>query len=574
MESGCDLDKFIGMLHSTASMEDEILDLISSCGYVETASHRALAQVLRDVERRYGYSLLVLVYGESGTGKSFFARTVQQKFLAEAREKVRRAFMGEAFSYVTLPVYVNLMQSFSGGVSDYETIAASISNAIGVGVLSTLVTVYDMKGLEPVFRLREFLQKVGDKAGSPEFLPVLFSLMRFGGFKYFIILDELSRVVGSLSTKEDVDRFVNIVLDKVVRQWKESLGNLLLGFMLIVNVAREEALNVIREYVESGGLVAYGGSLERFEVEEISDFMPASDEAVIEWLRGANIDNLWVARVYRSIVGRYKFRFATYFLQRYILNERTKSSQEIHAEVSKRLEELLVKVLKEKFPNKQVEPYKSVGSMKCDVLMGNYCIDVKVLGTPEDVDKEAVEDLQKMGTLRDKYRLIYAVVSDRSFRPYLTHVAPNVDVVAIEVPELDRIYEALRQAEGDAMGSSSSGKACLLSAANPRSSVDFREIFLQLIADEIVVDVKNLLKKRSKGAYDLTVYASVEEDCKTLHGRTRSDWLSAKSLRNVWGKRLKKAAEVDEAVALVNEKIKGSGLRLEVKDSHVYCVEE
>jgi len=577
MRGDCTISDFVQLLEVSASMDDEILDLISKCGYVEITSHDSIRELLSEARRPGSPSLLILVYGEPGTGKSFFARTVQQELLAEARDSVRKAFENGSFSYVTLPVYVNLAKYPLGGTNDYAALVASISKIIASGILSALASVYGMMDVYPLMKVKEVWEKIKGGVEDPEFVPALVSLLRFGAFKYFIILDELSSLVGDLSREEDVDRFVRIILEGVAKQWKELLGNTLLGFMLILH-AGEDVVESVMEGVEKRGSVLRVGGVERYRWEEISmttGTLPISVEDVAKWLKVVGVDNEWVAKVYREIVARGKFRYACIFLKRYLIRGSSGTPHEVRKIISKELEWRVSEKLSKRKLGKPVKPQQVVGNLKCDILVGDSCVDIKVLGNPEDVVKEIGDDLQRIGSEAGKYRLFYVVVSSKPSRPSLANFPSYVSVVVVGVPGLEEIYEALKQTDEDIKIGDASQKAQLLSAMSLVSSIDLKGIFLDLLAEKVADMVENAVRGEWKGEYDYSLYAAVVEDCGELDGKSRSDWRKrSKSLRKALGRGLKSAEDVDVAVQRANDMLKGSGLRLEVRGSHVYCLEE
>ncbi|UNQ73708.1 ATP-binding protein [Infirmifilum sp. NZ] len=585
-ERRCDAEKLLELLRLTASEQDLQLGALADCGYVLTTSHLKVRELIREAESGFGPKPLILVYGEAGTGKSFLARSTQLELLTEAKSKIERRKRGECTGPVILPVYVNLAKIRVENAGDQAYLISKVSEAIESETLNALARVFtDSVDFDQLRRLTNLLHEVKSHiTHNPALLPAFFSLLRLGELSYFIILDELTSVVGDIDSKEGFERLKAVVFDGVVRQWRESLGDILAGFMVILHLYSKGSLEILRDHIE-GKITAYAGGLERFRLEEIGmdNIMPVSDEAVINWLGGAGISNQWVAWTYREIVSNHKFRFGSMFLEWYLKLRRGRGTAQslagLHQEASRRLEGMIAEALAEELRNrgfsKPVKSQHAVGNLRCDIFVDDVCIDVKVKGDPSTVAKEAYEDWVRLGRDAQRYRLVYAVVSDQAVQLSLKEI-PGAVVVPVEVPELDTIYEALVLAEKSVKGEEASRSTPrLIPLLAPRPEVDFQKLFLRRVANVAAARIAELItQKPSAVSYDVTVYNLVKEDCRKLNGRSRTDWKNAPSLKKVFGKQLRYAQDVDKAVEEVNKRIAGSGLKLVVTGTSVRCMEE
>ncbi|QOJ78835.1 hypothetical protein IG193_08835 [Infirmifilum lucidum] len=194
-----------------------------------------------------------------------------------------------------------------------------------------------------------------------------------------------------------------------------------------------------------------------------------------------------------------------------------------------------------------------------------------VTGDPTQLGRARadLEDVVKMGEKSKEYKLVYVVVSSKQPRITLKEAL----LVPIVVPELDTIYDALYRAEETIKGEET--ERPLFGPLMIRQRIDLKGLLLKRIATVATRQLTSIISPSTRTQqYDVTVYNLVREDCRKLNGKTRTDWTKAPSLARVFGRRLRRAEDVNKAVEEVNERIKGSGLKLDVRGSYVFCVEE
>ncbi len=611
-QPACTIDELEGLLDPTVSRSGFPLEVIEKCGYVRTTSHSRVREYLSQPRERP----LFIIYGEAGIGKSFLARSLQLEFLSDARQMMLRELLGLGTAGpIILPVYVNLSTYASECSSDeYNNLVSCISKSIEKEALNTLYDVYKRVIQPEEWReLLRFFEQVKNAMHISLSLTVFFSFLRLLKFKYFIILDEVSSVIGGLSKPEDIEKLRRVILDGILRTWVEALGDLLAGFMLVIHVqsmsaakALEEEVEKTRREVGEGGIPTYGG-LERFtNVIPIdkSSIMP-EEEGVESWLRRIGVSNELVAEIYRDIVTKYKFRYGGMFLRLYLHYSRespTKGTsvsgfhQEISTELEKKIPERLEEELRNRGAPKRVKTSKkdkTIGSTECDFLVENYCVDVKVLRDFSQFEDKVLEDLAGMGDKSSQYKLVYVVVSEE--KPEITFKKILADaqkplIIPVVVPELDAIYRALQDAESriNREAKTESEKTGFLTILAPQQKINLRELLLDRIARVAALQLADILAPRGKAEeklkttlpYDLAVLRLVEEDCKALNKRPGSDWKSAQSLSKVLGHKPRNNEDIKRAVEEVNKRIAGSGIRLEVRPSqggrviHIWCIEE
>ncbi len=589
----CEIEDFRKMLRSTVSDPDFPLEVFDRCGYVETTSHKRVEEYLKDYLKSpqlKGRKPLVIVYGEPGIGKSFLARTLQFKLLSEARQLIEKEMRGECAELTILPVYVNLLRYVPGKIPDEGKLVEIITESIEDETLNTLYSeVYSkLTNLRTFQQLAEFFDSVRKNMRARVSIPAFFSFLRLLKFRYFIILDEVSSMVESVN----VDALRRILLEMLMRRLAESLGDSLAGVMLILHAETPRAVEAIGSSIgelENVSVPAYG-STERFDIFSIGqmNFMPSSDEAVYNWLRNAGIKNELVAGIYRDIVTKYKFRFGSNFLEAYInyvtgavpSEDSTTILSAFHKEMSRELNKKIAEKLRTRL-RKPVKEEEWIGKARFEIVVDNYIIDVKVLSDLKKLEKDARDDLVKAGNEINKYKLIYALITEREGQISLKDIIPNSEVIQIVIPQLDLIYQAVRDAEKI---SGESEKTPIIGPLALRQKVNFKALLLDRIAETVAAQLESRvftsLKTRS---YDTLTYRLVEEDCRKLNGKSGTEWMKhSLSLNKALGGKPKNIEDVKRGVEEVNRRIAGSGKRLVIisskrgrrEETHIYCQEE
>lgn len=611
----CTLEKFKVLLSDTISSENryKIRDAFRSCGFVETTSYRFVMERIKEFESGFRGTPVIMIYGEAGIGKSLLCRAVEYTLWEEAISKVRKSLSATStcIERAILPVYVNL-ESIPGEAlapvtrdRDLESLSDTISDIISKGIKNETMNILSeilgnagiimyselWEELVPIVKnVLETLKKRHDFT-----LPAFFSLLRLAEFRYFIILDGVTTLIGNPETKEGFTIIRDAVFKKVLRKWREALNNLLAGFMITAHVLNVDSFNAFLGSIENE-LVTSIGEAERFRFEYITggEFFPSSDEAVIRWLKNAGIDNEWVAGIYRDIVANSKFRYGSYFLKEYIeLRENPSGyssgsfTSAIHGDLSKNLERLITEHLEKELKNKQltkiVKAGHKVGDMVCDLLVGNMCVDVKVTGNVPQLEKAIEDDLDRLSKAKE-IKLAYLVVTDKKV---IQSSIKGVPLISIHIPELDVIYRSLQNTEERV--------AKMMKTLQIRKQITFKPYLfnrIAVVASQKLVDfmlkpTADLLHSLQQAesllapSYDVTLLEIVRRDCKELNGKSRTEWIKrAESVSKIYGGKVKreKVEKLREIINKINERISGSGLQLVEKEEggkgYIICVEE